>query len=57
MIGKIMLEMFHNYSPIVLIRIHLVQIYTTDGAMCPVMSCKHSSLAGIPARVIIFGIN
>ena len=56
MIGKIMLEMFH-YSPIELIRVDLVQIYTTDGAMCHVMSCKHRSLTGIPARVIMFCIN
>ena len=43
-------------SPIVLIRVHLVQIYTTDGAMCHAMFCKHSSSTGIPARAVIFGI-
>ena len=50
-------KVLYTGSPIVLIRVHLVQIYTTDGAMCHAMSCKHSSLTGIPARVVIFCIN
>ena len=56
MFGKTILEKFHNYSPIVLIRVHLVHLYTTDGAMCHALFCKHSSSTGIPARAVIFGI-
>ena len=53
----IILEKFHNnYIPIVLIRVHLVQIYTTDGATCHAVYCKHSNSTGIPARPVIFGI-
>ena len=56
MFGKIILEKFHIVPLYFVLRVHLVQIYTTDGAMCHAMFCKHSSSTGIPARADIFGI-
>ena len=56
MFGKTILEKF-LIVPLYLKRVHLVQLYTTDGAMCHAMFCKHSSSTGIPARAVIFGID
>ena len=46
-----------NATVAVLVRVLVVQMYTADDVMCHVMSCKHCSLTGFPARVIVFCIN